>query len=43
VNVRRLFLYIEESMYEGINWAVFEPNLLRALQRFALDRSGGEP
>ena len=26
VNVRRLFLYVEESIQTGINWAVFEPN-----------------
>ncbi len=26
INVRRLFLYIEESIQEGIQWAVFEPN-----------------
>lgn len=26
VNVRRLFLFIEESIQEGIRWAVFEPN-----------------
>jgi phage tail sheath protein FI len=26
VNVRRLFLYVEESIQEGINYAVFEPN-----------------
>jgi phage tail sheath protein FI len=26
VNVRRLFLYIEESIEEGTHWAVFEPN-----------------
>lgn len=26
VNVRRLFLYCEESIQEGIRWAVFEPN-----------------
>jgi hypothetical protein len=25
-NVRRLFLYCEESIQEGIRWAVFEPN-----------------
>jgi uncharacterized protein len=28
VNVRRLFLFIEESIQEGIRWAVFEPNNL---------------
>jgi phage tail sheath protein FI len=26
VNVRRLFLFCEESIVEGIRWAVFEPN-----------------
>jgi hypothetical protein len=26
VNVRRLFLFIEESIQEGIRWAVFEPH-----------------
>ena len=26
VNVRRLFLYVEESIKRGIRWAVFEPN-----------------
>ncbi len=26
VNVRRLFLYVEESIQEGTQWAVFEPN-----------------
>jgi phage tail sheath protein FI len=26
VNVRRLMLYIEESIQEGIRWAVFKPN-----------------
>ncbi len=28
VNIRRLFLYLEESIAEGIHWAVFEPNNL---------------
>ena len=28
VNVRRLMLFIEESVEEGIRWAVFEPNNL---------------
>jgi phage tail sheath protein FI len=28
VNIRRLLLYIEESIQEGIRWAVFEPNNL---------------
>ncbi len=26
INVRRLFNYIEESLYEGNQWVVFEPN-----------------
>jgi phage tail sheath protein FI len=26
VNVRRLLLFIEESIQEGIRWAVFQPN-----------------
>ena len=26
VNVRRLFIFIEESLDEGTQWAVFEPN-----------------
>jgi phage tail sheath protein FI len=26
VNIRRLFLFLEESIQQGINWAVFEPN-----------------
>jgi uncharacterized protein len=26
INVRRLFLFIEESVLEGFRWAVFEPN-----------------
>ena len=26
INVRRLFIYIEESIKVGIRWAVFEPN-----------------
>jgi phage tail sheath protein FI len=26
VNVRRLLIFIERSLYEGIQWAVFEPN-----------------
>jgi len=26
VPVRRLALYIEESLYRGLKWAVFEPN-----------------
>jgi phage tail sheath protein FI len=26
INVRRLFLFLEESIYKGTQWAVFEPN-----------------
>jgi phage tail sheath protein FI len=37
VNVRRLFLFIEESIQEGIRWAVFEPNDLSLWKR--LDRT----
>ena len=33
VNIRRLFLYIEESIEEGIRWAVFEPNNLQLWQK----------
>lgn len=33
VNVRRLMLYIEESIEEGIRWAVFEPNGLPLWQQ----------
>ncbi|MEZ4447711.1 MAG: phage tail sheath subtilisin-like domain-containing protein, partial [Polyangiaceae bacterium] len=29
VSTRRLFLYIEESLAEGIRWAIFEPNNLQ--------------
>jgi phage tail sheath protein FI len=28
VNIRRLFLYLEKSIQDGIQWAVFEPNNL---------------
>ena len=27
VNVRRLFVFIEESIDEGTQWVVFEPNV----------------
>ena len=40
VNVRRLMLYIEESIEEGIRWAVFEPNNLALWQK--LKRTIGE-
>ena len=33
VNIRRLFLYLEESIEEGIRWAVFEPNNLSLWQK----------
>jgi len=33
LNVRRLFNYIEESLLEGTQWVVFEPNDLRLWQR----------
>jgi phage tail sheath protein FI len=33
VNVRRLFLFIEESIEEGIRYAVFEPNNLQLWQK----------
>src|SRR5262249_42186270 len=26
VNIRRLFIYLEDSIYRGVQWAVFEPN-----------------
>jgi phage tail sheath protein FI len=33
VSTRRLFLYLEESIQEGIRWAVFEPNNLALWQK----------
>jgi hypothetical protein len=33
VNIRRLFLFLEESIQQGINWAVFEPNNLQLWQK----------
>jgi phage tail sheath protein FI len=33
VNTRRLFLFLEESIEEGIRWAVFEPNNLQLWQK----------
>jgi phage tail sheath protein FI len=33
VNVRRLFIFIEESLAEGSQWVVFEPNDQRLWQR----------
>ncbi|HEY4264045.1 MAG TPA: phage tail sheath subtilisin-like domain-containing protein [Micropepsaceae bacterium] len=40
VNIRRLFLYLEESIQEGIRGAVFEPNNLALWQK--LKRSIGD-
>jgi phage tail sheath protein FI len=37
VNVRRLFLFVEESIQQGIRWAVFEPNDVGLWKR--LDRT----
>lgn len=36
VNIRRLFLYLEESIQEGILWAVFEPNNTGLWQKLKL-------
>jgi phage tail sheath protein FI len=33
VNIRRLFLFLEGSIEEGIRWAVFEPNNLSLWQK----------
>lgn len=33
INIRRLFLFLEESIQEGIRWAVFEPNNLELWQQ----------
>ena len=33
VSIRRLFLFLEESIAEGIAWAVFEPNNLQLWQK----------
>lgn len=33
INIRRLMLYIEESIEEGIRWAVFDPNNLALWQK----------
>ena len=40
VNIRRLFLYLEGSIQQGIQWAVFEPNNLALWQK--LKRSIGD-
>jgi hypothetical protein len=36
VNIRRLFLFLEESIQEGILWAVFEPNNTALWQKLKL-------
>jgi phage tail sheath protein FI len=33
INIRRLFLFVEESIEEGIRWAIFEPNNLQLWQK----------
>jgi phage tail sheath protein FI len=33
VNIRRLFLFLEESIQEGIRWGLFEPNNLQLWQK----------
>ena len=33
VNVRRLFIYVEESIKASTNWVVFEPNNVALWQR----------
>ena len=33
VNIRRLFLFVGQSIQEGIRWAVFEPNNLQLWQK----------
>jgi hypothetical protein len=40
INVRRLFLYVEESIQKGVRWAVFEPNDLGLWKK--LDRTISE-
>lgn len=38
INVRRLFIFVEESLIQGLRWAVFEPNdptLWKKLERTA--------
>ena len=39
LNVRRLFNYVEESIFEGTQWVVFEPNDMRPLGPRQADRS----
>jgi uncharacterized protein len=36
VNIRRLFLFLEKSIQEGIRWAVFEPNNYSLWQKLKL-------
>jgi phage tail sheath protein FI len=33
VNIRRLFIFLEKSIQDGIRWAVFEPNNLQLWQK----------
>jgi len=40
VNIRRLFIFLEKSIQQGIQWAVFEPNNLALWQK--LKRSIGD-
>ena len=40
VNVRRLFIYVEESIKANTNWVVFEPNDATLWQRVQLSVSG---
>lgn len=40
VNVRRLFIYVEESIKANTNWVVFEPNDATLWQRVELTISG---
>jgi hypothetical protein len=36
-SVRRLGLFIEQSLYRGTQWAAFEPNDIKLWQRLRLD------
>ena len=49
INVRRLFIFVEQSIYQGTQWVVFEPNsdptwarVVRTITAFLVDvwRSG---
>jgi hypothetical protein len=40
INIRRLFIYLEQSIEQGIRWAIFEPNNTHLWQQ--LKRSIGE-